>query len=246
MYSQLPEGAQVRKSGVTGYGERLVRAAFGFDLGEVETLAHARAAEAFLPGVTFVIDLGGQDMKCFAVRGGRITDVFLNEACSSGCGSFLQTFAESQSMSVLLGRDAVRAVTGETRISRCLGCGNKCLLTRTEFGNGKGYTAGNRCEKGKKDGEGETEIKEKLPNLYEQKYKQLFARHAPLTEAKLGVVGIPRVLNLYEDYPFWFTFLTALGFRVELSDPKAWRWIRSRLNPSAIPRSWFTGTWRIC
>ncbi|MDR1649718.1 MAG: 2-hydroxyglutaryl-CoA dehydratase, partial [Synergistaceae bacterium] len=100
LYAALPAGVRVRRSGVTGYGERLIRTAFGVDIGEVETVAHARAAGFVLPGVDFVIDIGGQDMKCFGLRGGVITRVFLNEACSSGCGSFLQSFAESQGMSV--------------------------------------------------------------------------------------------------------------------------------------------------
>ncbi len=77
----------------TGYGEDLARSAFHVDFGLVETVAHFTAAKHFMPDVDFVIDIGGQDIKCFKVHDGVIDDIFLNEACSSGCGSFLQTFA---------------------------------------------------------------------------------------------------------------------------------------------------------
>lgn len=79
----------------TGYGEDLAKAAFHADFGVVETVAHFTAAKHFLPDVDFIIDIGGQDMKCFKIEDGAISDIFLNEACSSGCGSFLQTFAEA-------------------------------------------------------------------------------------------------------------------------------------------------------
>ncbi len=79
----------------TGYGEELVKNAFRCDYGLVETVAHFTAAKHFMPDVDFVIDIGGQDMKCFKVEHGAISDIFLNEACSSGCGSFLQTFAQA-------------------------------------------------------------------------------------------------------------------------------------------------------
>ncbi|MCF0247636.1 MAG: 2-hydroxyglutaryl-CoA dehydratase, partial [Synergistes sp.] len=98
MYSQMPEDVTIKASGVTGYGEKLIKAAFGIDFGEVETVAHAKAAGFILPGADFVIDIGGQDMKCLRIKDGIITDVFLNEACSSGCGSFLQSFAKSLNM----------------------------------------------------------------------------------------------------------------------------------------------------
>ncbi|MDR1621233.1 MAG: acyl-CoA dehydratase activase [Synergistaceae bacterium] len=369
LYSALPPGVRIRRSGVTGYGERLIRTAFGVDLGEVETVAHARAAEFVLPGVDFVIDIGGQDMKCFGVRDGVITSVFLNEACSSGCGSFLQTFAESQGLSIqdfvgeaerslmpvdlgsrctvfmnsrvrqaqkegagvrdiaaglvysvvrnalykvlklknteepgkkivvqggtfkndallrafelvigrevvrpriselmgafgmalvakdaesgdmgrenterknteraepsrLLGEEAIRALAGRTSTMRCSGCGNKCLLIRTEFGDGRSCVSGSRCEKwsspeqkreAKREAKREGQSSPKFPfNLFERKYKRLFDAYRPLSESEAarGVIGIPRALNMYEDYPFWFTFLTALGFRVELSPPR--------------------------
>ncbi|MDR1731130.1 MAG: acyl-CoA dehydratase activase [Synergistaceae bacterium] len=346
LYALLPADVRIRRSGVTGYGEKFVRTAFGVDAGEVETVAHARGASFILPGVDFVIDIGGQDMKCFGLRNGVITRVFLNEACSSGCGSFLQSFAESQGMSVedfareaensfmpvdlgsrctvfmnsrvrqaqkegakvrdiaaglvysvvrnalykvlklknademgekiivqggafkndallrafelvcgrevvrpqiselmgafgmaliagniqseepggLLDKRAVEALTGQTSTMRCSGCGNRCLLTRTEFGNGRSCVSGSRCEKwsalenGAKNGK-KGEKKLLPPNLFERKYKRLFDFYEPLpeTEAARGVLGIPRALNMYEDYPFWFAFLTELKFRVELS-----------------------------
>lgn len=94
-YSKMNEKAYIAGSSSTGYGEELVKNAFSFDHGIVETMAHFEAAKHFLPDVEFVIDIGGQDIKCFKIRNGAIDDIFLNEACSSGCGSFLQTFAFS-------------------------------------------------------------------------------------------------------------------------------------------------------
>ena len=86
---------RIKSSAVTGYGEELLKNAFGLDFGLVETMAHFTAAKQFLPDVDFIIDIGGQDMKCFKIRNGAIDNIFLNEACSSGCGSFLQTFANA-------------------------------------------------------------------------------------------------------------------------------------------------------
>ena len=86
---------QVASVTATGYGEELAKAAFHADYGVVETVAHFTAARHFLPEVDFIIDIGGQDMKCFQIRQGAISNIFLNEACSSGCGSFLQTFAQA-------------------------------------------------------------------------------------------------------------------------------------------------------
>ena len=337
LYAELPETAQIAYSAVTGYGENLIRAAFGADTGEVETVAHSRAACEFLPDVDFLIDIGGQDMKCLTIKDGAIDKVFLNEACSSGCGSFLQNFAESLKMnaekfaeealkskapvdlgsrctvfmnsrvrqaqkdgadvcdisaglvysivknalykvlkirssdelgkkivvqggtfknnallrafellsgreavrpdipelmgaygaallakdrcgenkSSLIGRDALEKFSAEAHTFRCGGCGNNCLLTRTEFSDGRRFVSGNRCSAGA----GETKKKQLPPNVYEQKYARLFGYYRPLDEEKAehGRIGIPRVLNMYEDYPFWFTFFTELGFRVELS-----------------------------
>jgi len=96
-YAQHP-GATVMGSAVTGYGEDILKAAFGVDHGLVETVAHFTAARAFQPEVDFIIDIGGQDIKCFKIRNGAIDNIFLNEACSSGCGSFLQTFAAAWGM----------------------------------------------------------------------------------------------------------------------------------------------------
>jgi activator of 2-hydroxyglutaryl-CoA dehydratase len=100
LYHHLPSGAVVVNSAVTGYGEGLIKAALSVDLGEVETVAHYQAAEFFLPGVEFILDIGGQDMKCLRISNGVIDSIMLNEACSSGCGSFIESFANSLNMSV--------------------------------------------------------------------------------------------------------------------------------------------------
>ena len=92
---ELPEGAHILRECSTGYGEALLKAAFSLDEGEVETIAHCTAAAFFDPQVDCVLDIGGQDMKCFKIEDGAISNIFLNEACSSGCGSFLQTFAQA-------------------------------------------------------------------------------------------------------------------------------------------------------
>ena len=91
-YAKYPD-IRIVSSAVTGYGEEIVKNAFAVDFGIVETMAHFFAAKKFMPSVDFIIDIGGQDIKCFKIRGGAIDNIFLNEACSSGCGSFLQTFA---------------------------------------------------------------------------------------------------------------------------------------------------------
>ena len=336
LYSLMPDTVTIKSSGVTGYGEKLIQAAFGIDVGEVETVAHARAAGFVLPGADFVIDIGGQDMKCLRIKDGVIDGVFLNEACSSGCGSFLQSFAKSLNMemdefaraaeqsrnpvdlgsrctvfmnsrvrqaqkegaaiedisaglvysvvrnalykvlkikdpselgekivvqggtfknnallrafelvtkrdvvrpdiselmgafgaalisrdnapekSALLGREEIADFKAESTTRHCAGCGNKCLLTLTKFGDGKTYISGNRCERGASVSE-----KGALPtNIFAKKYRRLFDHYKPLAEAEAprGVMGVPRVLNMYEDYPFWFTVLTKLGFSVRLS-----------------------------
>lgn len=336
LYAVLPPGVRIAGSAVTGYGERLIQAALQVDIGEVETVAQLKAANYFLPGVTFVMDIGGQDMKSFFVRDGVIDSIMLNEACSSGCGSFIETFAQSLVMTVhdfallaleaphpvdlgtrctvfmnskvkqaqkegasigeisaglaisvvknalfkvirlknteelgekivvqggtfyndavlraieiILGREVVRpdiagimgaygaallaqercrdqekstlltaaelaGFTAETNTRRCGLCGNHCLITIKHFSNGREYYAGNRCERGA----GQERQGREVPSLYEYKYKRLF-QYVPLDEtAPRGTVGIPRVLNMYEDYPFWFTFFTALGYRVVLS-----------------------------
>ncbi len=94
MYEKYPN-VKIASSAVTGYGEDMMKNALGIDIGVVETVAHFTAAKYFMPDVEFIIDIGGQDMKCFKIRNGAIDNIFLNEACSSGCGSFLQAFANS-------------------------------------------------------------------------------------------------------------------------------------------------------
>jgi len=94
IYDKCP-GIRIAGSAVTGYGEEIIKNAFGVDFGVVETIAHMTAAQKFMPDVEFIIDIGGQDIKCFKIRNGTIDNIFLNEACSSGCGSFLQTFANA-------------------------------------------------------------------------------------------------------------------------------------------------------
>ena len=338
LYSILPKGANIVNSAVTGYGEGLLKAALKVDIGEIETISHYKAAEFFCPGVDFILDIGGQDMKCLKIKDGVIESILLNEACSSGCGSFLDTFASSldmniaefaaealvaakpvdlgsrctvfmnsrvkqaqkegaavgdisaglsysviknalfkvikvrnpkelgqkivvqggtfyndavlRSFEILSGREAIRpdiaGIMGafgaalisreryeqghettllntsqleefvlDTNIARCGLCSNNCLLTINKFGNGERFISGNRCERGA----GKEKKKSDLPNLFDYKYNKLFS-YVPLSkeQAKRGTVGIPRVLNQYENYPFWFTLFTRLGFRVELSD----------------------------
>ncbi|MBR7063089.1 MAG: 2-hydroxyacyl-CoA dehydratase [Clostridia bacterium] len=346
IYDKLPEGAYISGSCVTGYGEGLIKAALRTDLGEIETVAHYRAAEYFLPGVEFILDIGGQDMKCLKVRDGVIQSIMLNEACSSGCGSFIEAFATTLNLKVsdfaaealkaenpvdlgsrctvfmnsrvkqaqkegasvadisaglsysviknaltkvikirnpeelgekiivqggtfyndailrcfelISGREAVRpdiaglmgaygcaliarreygaeperrsavltpaearTIRAETRKIRCGGCTNNCLLTISKFSGGARYVTGNRCEKG----DIATPASQKIhaPDLFDYKYKRLFEHYVPLepSSAPRGEIGIPRALNMYENYPFWFTFFTALGYRVVLSAPSS-------------------------
>jgi predicted CoA-substrate-specific enzyme activase len=330
-------GIEIANSAVTGYGEHLLKSALSIDIGEIETVAHYKAAEFFEPEVDFILDIGGQDMKSLKIKNHTIDSIMLNEACSSGCGSFIETFAESLGMSVIdfakaglfakrpvdlgsrctvfmnskvkqaqkegatvkdisagislsviknalykvirirnieelgehivvqggtfyndavlraleivIGRHVVRPdiaglmgafgsaliareryaegykstlpelkslgdFTVDTSMRRCELCGNKCLMTVNHFPDGREFISGNRCERGL----GFKKEKLKTPNLYEYKYKRLFG-YKPLTEEEStrGTIGIPRVLNIYEDYPFWFTFFTELGYRVVTS-----------------------------
>ena len=343
LYSVLPASVTVRYSGVTGYGEKLIQTALNVDLNEIETIAHYTAAKEFMPNVTSIVDIGGQDMKYIKIKNGAIDNIMLNEACSSGCGSFIETFAKSLNLSIeefvnsalearrpvdlgsrctvfmnskikqaqkegysvgdissglsysviknaiqkvmkvrdvktlgahivvqggtfyndailrafelIVGRNVVRPdIAGlmgaygaallakeqfeanmdmeyvstilkldeldnlkvTTSHVRCNGCENHCLLTINKFSNGTKYISGNRCEKG---AGGITENKN-LPNIIKYKQERLFNYYKPLSEeeATRGTIGIPRVLNMYEDYPFWFTFLTNLGFRVIISE----------------------------
>ncbi|NLW89589.1 MAG: 2-hydroxyglutaryl-CoA dehydratase [Clostridiaceae bacterium] len=338
LYRQMPNESYIAYSCVTGYGENIIRAALRVDIGEIETMAHFQSAKYFCPEVDFIIDIGGQDMKCMRIRNGVIDSIMLNEACSSGCGSFIQTFAENLKMDshtfsiealsaqspVDLGtrctvfmnskvkqaqkegatvgdisaglsysvvrnalykvikirdtsqlgekivvqggtflndailrcfelvskRDVIRPnVAGlmgafgaaivaknrcenksdrsslmsleeldqfrmETKMSICQLCTNHCKLTISTFSNDKRFVSGNRCERG----EGKDKDENKLPNMFKYKYDRTF-RYRPLApdKAPRGTIGIPRALNMYENYPFWFTVLTQLGFRVLLS-----------------------------
>lgn len=337
IYSQLPEDVEIVHSCSTGYGEALIKAALMLDEGEVETVAHYYAASFFEPDVDCILDIGGQDMKCIKIKNQTIDSVQLNEACSSGCGSFIETFAKSLNYTVedfaqealfahnpidlgtrctvfmnskvkqaqkegaevsdisaglaysviknalfkvikvsdaselgkhivvqggtfynnavlrsfekiadceavrpdiagimgafgaaLIARERYVDCEGTTMLSiedienleyrttmtKCKGCTNNCRLTINHFSGNRKFITGNRCEKGL----GKEKKKNTLPNLFEYKSQRYFG-YIPLSEedAKRGVIGIPRVLNMYDNYPFWFTFFTALGFRVVLS-----------------------------
>ena len=353
IYSKLPEGAVIAGSCSTGYGEALIKQALSLDFGEVETIAHYTAAAFFDPEVDCILDIGGQDMKCIKIKNGVVDNVMLNEACSSGCGSFIETFAKSlnydiadfahiaitartpidlgsrctvfmnskvkqaqkegasvadisaglaysviknallkvikltdpkdlgknivvqggtfyndavlKSFEVISGRTAIRPdisgimgafgaaliarnkykegfvttmlpieeirkLTYVSSMTRCKGCTNNCLLTINKFSNGKRFITGNRCEKGV----GLKKNADNIPNLFEYKLGRIFGYESlKPEEAKRGVIGVPRVLNMYENYPFWHTFLTKLGFSVVLS-PKSSRNIYS-LGIESIP-----------
>lgn len=336
VYQLIPEGCQIKKAGVTGYGEALIKAALKVDYGEVETIAHYTAAKHFEPNVDFILDIGGQDMKAITIRDDVIQDITLNEACSSGCGSFLETFAHSLGYNIedfskaallakhpldlgsrctvfmnskvkqaqkegatladissglsysviknalykviklrskdqigknivvqggtfyneavlrafekeagvevirpdiaglmgaygmaklamekddgkgstLLSLQEIEQLTYSNQMKNCEKCTNKCMLTITSFNDGREFISGNRCERG-----ANLPLKSKsLPNLFDYKYRRVFQyRSLSIEDAKRGTVGIPRVLNMYENYPFWFTFFTELKFRVVLS-----------------------------
>ena len=387
--SELPEGAWIARSCATGYGEGLITTGLHLDEGVVETMAHYRGAEMVSPGVTAVIDIGGQDMKYLAITDGVIDSIAVNEACSSGCGSFLQTFAMSMGLTIqeftqkalasthpvdlgsrctvfmnssvkqaqkegasiediaaglcysvvrnalykviklrdsgelgdtvvvqggtflndavlrafellterqvtrpniagLMGafgaaltarmhyqdeadhldvvvkadgseeqseaepapksepkaaafkktetakpevhvvvvdgvtHTASSILTGEaldnmsmtTERDVCKLCQNHCKLTITTFSDGSRFVTGNRCERG---GDAKKKRSDR-PNLYDYKYKRCFAyRRLTDKNATRGEIGIPRALNMYENYPFWFTLLTSLGFKVMIS-----------------------------
>ena len=341
IYSTAKPGLKIKAAAATGYGSALLKAGLRLDIDEVETVAHCRAATFFAPKASFVLDIGGQDIKCMSLKDGVIEKIGLNEACSSGCGSFIENFARSLNMDmpafvaaalkakhpvdlgtrctvfmnskvkqaqkegvsvgdiaaglsysviknacykvikisdvaelgecivaqggsflndallraleIQVGRPVIRpglaglmgafgaallakqrgpedgAATklitldeiGKLQIkttnARCQGCANRCMLTITDFGNKKKFISGNKCEKGA----GLT--KSDKINLCAYKYKRLFEHYQPLSKEKAprGTVGIPRALNMYENYPLWFTLLTHLGFRVELSAPSS-------------------------
>ena len=337
IYALLPKDAVIVRSCSTGYGEALLKAAFLLDDGEVETVAHYYAAAFFSPEVDCILDIGGQDMKCIKIKNHTVDSVQLNEACSSGCGSFIETFAKSLNYSVtdfakaalfaenptdlgtrctvfmnsnvkqaqkegasvsdisaglaysviknalykvikitspsdlgshvvvqggtfyndavlrsfetiagceairpdiagimgafgaaliareryaegyattMLSIEQIKSLQFETSMAKCKGCTNNCRLTINKFSGGRQFISGNRCERGL----GKAKNENGVPNLFDYKLKRVFG-YEPLTpqQASRGKVGIPRVLNMYENYPFWFTFFTKLGYRVVLS-----------------------------
>ena len=339
LYSKLPKKTIIRSAGSTGYGELLIKTAFNLDISEIETMAHFEAANYFLPGVESIIDIGGQDMKYIKIKDGAVDSIMLNEACSSGCGSFIETLAKSLGISIqefvekavmskhpidlgsrctvfmnskikqtqkegrplgdifaglsysvirnalqkvmkvrnfeslgekivvqggtfyndavlkslenITGKNVVRpdiaglmgaygvalialdnykkyddqdvksSILNEEEINnlqikttntRCQGCENRCSLTINMF-NKKSFISGNRCERGS----GNNGSINTLPNMYQWKYDRLFD-YEPLSDAPRGELGIPRVLNMYENYPFWFTLFNELGFKVIISD----------------------------
>ena len=337
IYRQLPEGVEIVHSCSTGYGEALIKSALLLDEGEVETVSHYYAASFFEPDVDCILDIGGQDMKCIKIKNQTVDSVQLNEACSSGCGSFIETFAKSLNYTVedfahealfaknpidlgtrctvfmnskvkqaqkegaevsdisaglaysviknalfkvikvsdatelgnhivvqggtfynnavlrsfekiahceairpdiagimgafgaaliareryvdcegttMLSIEDIEAMEYSTTMTKCKGCTNNCRLTINHFSGGRKFITGNRCERGL----GKEKSANKLPNLFDYKLKRYFD-YTPLSEeeARRGTIGIPRVLNLYDNYPFWFTFFNQLGFRVVLS-----------------------------
>ena len=336
IYDFIPENAKLVRSGVTGYGEALIKAALKVDMSEVETMAHYKAATYFKEDVSFILDIGGQDMKAIKIKDGIIQDILLNEACSSGCGSFIETFAKSLGYEVsefaklalaskapidlgsrctvfmnskvkqaqkegakvedisaglsysviknalykviklrskeelgdnilvqggtfyneavlrafekeagvnairpdiaglmgafgiarlaresyqgqpttLLTKDELDNFSCQSEIRYCQKCTNHCMLTVSTFNDNSEYISGNRCERGANI----PVSSKKLPNLFDYKYRRVFNyRSLTKDQASRGTVGIPRVLNMYENYPFWHTFFTKLGFRVVFS-----------------------------
>jgi len=333
----IADDAKIVRSCSTGYGEALIKAALMLDDGEVETVAHYKAAAFFDHDVDCILDIGGQDMKCIKIKDKSVDTVLLNEACSSGCGSFIETFAKSLNYSVedfakaalfakhpidlgtrctvfmnskvkqaqkegasvadisaglaysviknalfkvikvsnaselgkhivvqggtfyndavlrsfetiadceairpdiagimgafgaaliarenyisgeessMLSIEQIKKLQFETSMAKCKGCTNSCRLTINRFSGGRQFISGNRCERGLGKEKKNTDI----PNLFEYKLKRIFD-YEPLdeSEAPRGVIGIPRVLNVYENYPFWATFFKELGYRVVLS-----------------------------
>lgn len=338
LYSQMPEDVFIGKAAITGYGEHLIKHALKVDIGEVETMAHYKAANHFQPGVDFILDIGGQDMKAMTIKEGVLSSIQLNEACSSGCGSFIETFAKSlnyqvadfaqaalksqapvdlgsrctvfmnskvkqvqkegasvgdisaglsysviknaiykvikirrpeelgekivcqggtfyneavlRAFEMITGREVVRpSIAGlmgaygaalialddyqvgeettllsseeldrfsaEKDFTHCGLCENNCLMTVTIFSDGRKFVTGNRCERGARI---KVKREDRKVNLVDYKYRRLFKyRSLKEKDAPRGVIGMPRVLNMYENYPLWHTFFTDLGFRVVLS-----------------------------
>lgn len=334
---RLPCTAKIARSCSTGYGEALLKSAFSLDDGEVETIAHTTAASFFDPNVDCVLDIGGQDMKCIKLKNSSVDTIMLNEACSSGCGSFIENFAQSLGYtaeefakkalfakhpidlgtrctvfmnsnvkqaqkegatvedisaglaysviknalfkviklssagdlgknivvqggtffnkavlraferisganvtcpdisgimgafgaaliarerydggeSSMLSIPEILGLTYKTSTTHCQGCSNHCMLTINTFPGGRRHITGNRCEKGL----GAAASTEKGPNVTAYKLERIFD-YQPLENPARGEIGIPRVLNIYENYPFWATFFSHLGFKVVLS-PKS-------------------------
>ncbi|MGL5755407.1 MAG: acyl-CoA dehydratase activase-related protein [Paraclostridium sp.] len=337
IYDTLPTTAKIVNSTVTGYGEALLKKTFKIDIGEIETIAHYKGAKFFSPNVDFILDIGGQDMKCLKINNGVIETIILNEACSSGCGSFLETFAKSLQLDIkefskralysknpvdlgsrctvfmnsrvkqaqkegntvndisaglsysvvknalykvikakskedigkfhvvqggtfyndavlrvfeiltdrevirpniagimgafgasiiakekynkgyktsLLDKDGINSIHLEITTTRCGRCSNNCLLTINSFGKSDRFISGNRCERGI----GLQRSENKNINLFDYKYKRVFNYESlEINQSKRKEIGIPRVLNMYEDYPLWHTIFTNLGFKVVLS-----------------------------
>ncbi len=329
----MPKSARIMRSCSTGYGEQLLKSAFSLDEGEVETVAHARAAMFFDPLTDCVLDIGGQDMKCIKLRDGNVDSILLNEACSSGCGSFIENFAVSLGLTAgqfaeaalfadapvdlgtrctvfmnsnvkqaqkegasvedisaglaysvvknalfkvikladardlgehivvqggtfynkavlralesiagtevicpdicglmgafgaaliareradgrpgsMLGFDDIAALSYSSVTTRCGGCENNCLLTVNTFSGNRKYVTGNRCERRVGGGGGK-----RGEDMFDYKRRRLFAYKMPENPPR-GVIGMPRVLNIFENYPFWATFFSRLGFSVTLS-----------------------------
>ncbi len=337
IYDLKPKDVRIVGACSTGYGEALMKSAFQLDEGEVETVAHYYAAAFFNPEVDCILDIGGQDMKCIKIKNNSVDSVQLNEACSSGCGSFIETFAKSLNFEVedfakealfaehpidlgtrctvfmnsrvkqaqkegapvsdisaglaysviknalfkvikvsdaselgkhivvqggtfynnavlralekiagceavrpdiagimgafgaaliarerheagtdstMLSIDEINSLEYTTSMAKCQGCNNHCRLTVNHFTGGRTFISGNRCERGA----GKARTHKDVPNLFDYKYHRLFDYEPlPVDMAPRGEIGIPRVLNMYENYPFWFTLFTELGFRVVLS-----------------------------
>ncbi|HFD2050203.1 acyl-CoA dehydratase activase-related protein [Clostridium perfringens] len=333
IYNICRKKIKIMGSAVTGYGEELIKKAFSIDFGIVETVAHYIAASHFNPKVDFILDIGGQDIKCFKIKDGIVANIMLNEACSSGCGSFIESFANQMgydvetfsklglfakhgadlgsrctvfmnssvkqaqkegatvedlsaglSVSVVknalykviraksldelgkniivqggtmyndailrafekeLGMNVIRpsisglmgaygcalyakrkkikeskiiskedleSFTHKSKIAKCGLCTNRCNLTINIFNDGEKYISGNRCEKPTGNKKSES-----IPNMYQYKYKKL-REYESLDEGKRGTIGLPMVLNMYENIPLWATFFKELGFKVVLSD----------------------------
>lgn len=171
----------------TDYGESLIKEAFNLNLGEVETISHYYAAKYFVPHVDSIIDIGGQDMKYMKINNGVVSDIILN----------------IDSKHKPLDLDRIINIEYKISSSHCKGCNNACKLTINEFSNGNKYISGNCCEKGLLEGTGDKSFNTNVLNLFEYKKKRLFDyKTLKKDEAIRGDIGIPRVLNMYENFPF--------------------------------------------